>query len=188
MLAPSGIHLSHSHHRCDLTLGPLRLGLSFQSGVCATQDDDPHDWEDAAGFAAGTPSGDVEFELQRGSSRGEDTPGDRKKRAAITKADRRAGSALCLRGTFGKGGVRLSCSCTRRRCDYMTEAVCGPHGRERDCFTSQPCRQYAMLLHQTNLLFLLGRGLLFDRAADDPLLQVCFSPVLQHVWQRKMQL
>lgn len=35
------------------------------------------------------------------------------------------------------------------------------------------CRQYAALLHQANLLFLLGRGLLFDRAADDPLLQVC---------------
>lgn len=84
-----------------------------------SQDDDPHDWEDAAGLVAGTPSGDVEFELQRGGSRGEGTPGDRKKRAAITKAD----------------------------------------------------RQYAMLLHQANLLFLLGRGLLFDRAADDPLLQ-----------------
>jgi hypothetical protein len=33
-------------------------------------------------------------------------------------------------------------------------------------------RQYAALLHQANLLFLLGRGLLFDAAADDPLLQV----------------
>lgn len=35
-------------------------------------------------------------------------------------------------------------------------------------------RQYAALLHQAHLLFLLGRGLLFDRAADDPLLQVGF--------------
>lgn len=33
-------------------------------------------------------------------------------------------------------------------------------------------RRYAALLHQAHLLFLLGRGLLFDRAADDPLLQV----------------
>lgn len=33
-------------------------------------------------------------------------------------------------------------------------------------------RQYAAMLHQAHLLFLLGRGLLFDRAADDPMLQV----------------
>ena len=46
-------------------------------------------------------------------------------------------------------------------------------------FSLSPCmgralsrRQYAALVHQANLLFLLGRGLLFDRAADDPLLQV----------------
>lgn len=38
-------------------------------------------------------------------------------------------------------------------------------------------RQYAALLHQANLLFLLGRGLLFDRAADDPLLQVRNQPL-----------
>ena len=46
-----------------------------------------HDWEDAATAPSGV--GDLEFQLPRdGGGNGPETPTDRKRRAAATKADR----------------------------------------------------------------------------------------------------
>jgi hypothetical protein len=55
------------------------------------QGHDAHDWEDAAAPAAAP--GDLEFQLPRdgGGGSGLETPTDRKRRAAATKADRCAG-------------------------------------------------------------------------------------------------
>ncbi len=102
---------------CSATTSQERVSTAGQHLI---QEDDAHDWEDAAAASPAAPSGELEIQLQCDGDAA--LTASRKQRAAVTKVD----------------------------------------------------REYAALLHQSHLLFLLGRGLLFDAAADDAFLQACF--------------
>lgn len=58
---------------------------------------------------------------------------------------------------------------------HLLHVCAGPSKPRRKGITKED-REMARLLHRTHLLCLLSRGLLYDEAANDPLLQVGHKP------------